>query len=211
MPDLVSHLAALGSWAYAAVFLAAALESSAFLGLLVPGETFVVFAGFMAARGILALEPLVAAVSAGAILGDTIGYQLGARLGGPWLLRYGRFVGIGPAELRRTDDFFARYGGAAVVIGRFVGLLRALTPFVAGASRMRYPRFLLYNALGGVAWSVAYVLLGRFLGAGSALVERWIGGAGAAAALIVVLLFFVLRRLRSTTARRGGRRRTAVD
>jgi undecaprenyl-diphosphatase len=89
--------------------------------------------------------------------------------------------------LARVDALFARHGGKAVLIGRFVGFLRAMAPFVAGASRMPYRRFLLYNALGGVVWAAALVLLGYFLGESWSVAERWIGRVGLMIGVIVVV------------------------
>ena len=87
----------------------------------------------------------------------------------------------------RVDALFARHGGKAVLIGRFVGFLRAMAPFVAGASCMPYRRFLLYNALGGVLWVVALVLLGYFFGESWSVAERWIGRVGLVIGVIVAV------------------------
>jgi membrane protein DedA with SNARE-associated domain/membrane-associated phospholipid phosphatase len=184
--DLTSRL---GHWGYLVIFLGAMLESAAFLGVLVPGESLVLVAGFIAAQGLLDIGDLILVVAIGAILGDSIGYELGRLLGRPWLLRYGRRVGVKPARLDHVDAFFARHGGKAVFLGRFVGFARALVPFIAGSSRMRYRLFLPYNALGAVLWSVAVVLLGYFLGASWQLAERWMGRASA---ILGGLLLFIL-------------------
>ncbi len=164
-------------WGYLVVFLVAALECSAFLGLVVPGESVVLFAGFLASHGVFELAALILLVAAGATLGDSIGYELGLRLGRPWLLRYGRRVGVRPAHLEGAEAFFGRHGGQAVFLGRFVGVARALVPFVAGSSRMPYRRFLAWNALGGVLWSFVFVLLGYVLGTSWRMAERWLGRA----------------------------------
>ena len=183
------------------MFLGAALESAAFLGFLVPGETIVIGAGVLASFGVLDLpETLVIAVS-GAVIGDNVGYLLGRRLGRPWLERHGRLVGMHGGMLRRMDELFARHGGKAVLIGRFVGFLRAMAPFAAGAAHMPYRRFAPYNAVGATAWAVGFVLLGYFLGSSWTVVERWIGRVGlvvGAAALVAAVLWL-----------RGARRRGA--
>jgi membrane protein DedA with SNARE-associated domain len=133
--------------------------------LLVPGESIVLVAGFLAAHGLLEVTPLIVVVALGAIIGDSIGYELGRRFGRPWLIRHGHWLRIRPAHLARTDDFFQRHGGKTILLGRFTGFVRALAPFVAGSSAMSYRQFLTYNALGGILWSVAIVLLGYFFGA----------------------------------------------
>ncbi|MGE5607638.1 MAG: bifunctional DedA family/phosphatase PAP2 family protein [Bacillota bacterium] len=176
---LTNLIAQLGHWGYLIIFLAVTLESAAFLGFVVPGETLVVFGGFLAARRVLKLADLIPLVCIGAILGDSIGYEVGKHLGRAWLLRHGRWVGLHEAHLKKVEGFFERHGGKTVIIGRFSAFLRALTPFVAGTSHMRYFRFLFYNALGGIVWGVIFVLLGYFLGASWKLIEHWVGRASA--------------------------------
>ncbi|MEP7328695.1 MAG: DedA family protein, partial [Betaproteobacteria bacterium] len=166
MLDYLIHLVdRLGHWGYLILFVGAMLESAAFLGVIVPGESLVLVAGFFAAQGLFDLGDLIVVVAIGATLGDSIGYELGRFLGRPWLLRFGHRVGINPGRLSRVDAFFVRHGGKSVFLGRFVGFARALVPFLAGASRMPYRVFLPYNALGAVLWSIVVVLLGYFLGA----------------------------------------------
>lgn len=174
--DLVTRL---GHWGYLVIFIGAGLESAAFLGLFVPGESLVLVCGFLAAQGALDLDAAIVTISVGATLGDSIGYELGRRLGRPWLDRYGRRVGLNKERVGRADAFFERHGGKAVFLGRFVGFARALAPFLAGASRLAYRRFLPYNALGAILWSSAIILLGYFLGASWKVAGRWIGEASA--------------------------------
>lgn len=174
--DLVSRL---GDWGYAVVFLAAALESGAFLGLLVPGESLVLVAGFLASRHVLDLDALIVVVSFGAALGDNVSYQLGRWLGRGWLERHRGMFGMASARLERAEAFIARHGGKAVFLGRFVGFSRALVPLLAGASRMPLREFTLYNVLGAACWAATLVPLGYVLGASWQLAERWIGRASA--------------------------------
>lgn len=196
LDHLVHFVEGLGHWAYLVVFLAVTLESAAFLGFVVPGETLVLLGGFLAAQGILDPFRLAALVCFGAILGDSIGYEVGRHFGREWLLAHGRWVGLTEARLRRVDDFFHAHGGKTVLIGRFSAFLRALTPFIAGASRMKYLRFLLYNALGGIIWSIIFVALGYLFGASWHLVEHWAGRAGAVlgGGLVLVILLVLLWR-----------------
>jgi membrane protein DedA with SNARE-associated domain len=168
------------------LFLGAGLESAAFLGFLVPGETIVVIAGILASFGVLELPATTVIAVIGAIAGDNAGYWLGRRLGRPWLERHGRLVGMHGGALVRVDLLFAQHGGKAVLIGRFVGFLRAMLPFVAGASRMRYSRFVAFNAVGATVWGVAFVLIGYFVGSSWTIVERWIGRVGFVVGVIVI-------------------------
>lgn len=186
--QLIEHIGRLGHWSYLIFFLGAALECSAFLGLLVPGESLILVSGFLASQGLLRLGDLIIVVTAGAVVGDSIGYELGRRLGRPWLLHYGRWAGINSTHLERAEAFFVRHGGKTVFMGRFVGFLRVLAPFVAGCSRMRYRQFLTYNALGAVLWSGSFVLLGYVVGEGWRRAERWIGRASAIVGAVLLLI-----------------------
>ena len=203
LESLVDFVWRVGSWGYAVVFLGAALESAAFLGLLVPGESLVIVSGVLAAAGFFELPLLITVVSAGAVVGDSIGYELGRRLGRPWLLRRGARLGFHRDRLEAVDAFFDRHGGKAVLIGRFIGFLRALAPFAAGSSRMPYGRFLAYNVAGAVLWTAACVFLGYFVGAAWPIAEKWVGRAGLVLGVVVVAV--AARWLRRRHRKRRGR------
>jgi membrane protein DedA with SNARE-associated domain len=194
--DLVTRL---GDWSYLIIFGAAMLECAAFAGLLVPGESVVLASGFFAHQGILELDALIAAVALGAVAGDNIGYLLGARLGREWLLKRGSRFGLRKKRLAQVEAFFQRQGPRAVFIGRFIGFARALVPFVAGASRMPYRRFVVADALGAGLWTVTFVALGYGLGASWQVAEKWISRSGLVLGAILLLgaaLFWVRRRRR---------------
>ena len=163
-------------WAYVGVGPLALLEAAAFVGLVIPGETALLLGGVLAYQGRVSLPLMVACAVAGAIIGDSVGYEIGHRFG-PALRdsRLGRRVG--PDRWARADEYFASKGGRAVFFGRFVGILRALVPAIAGASRMQYRTFLRWNALGGLLWGTGFVLAGYVAGSSYLLVERWAGGA----------------------------------
>jgi membrane protein DedA with SNARE-associated domain len=198
---LLDLVARLGSWSYLVIFAAAALECAAFAGLLVPGESLVLASGFFAHLGILKLDTVMVAAALGAAAGDNIGYYLGRRLGRAWLLRHGSRFGIRQRRLAQVEGFFKRQGPKAVFFGRFVGFARALVPFVAGASRMPYRKFVLYDGLGALLWTVGFVTLGYVLGASWRLAEQWIGRAGLILAGVLVIAVGVvwLRRRRAST------------
>jgi membrane protein DedA with SNARE-associated domain len=193
---LLDLIGGLGHWSYLILFVAAALECAAFLGLLIPGESLMLASGFFAQHGVLDVELVTLVGILGAIVGDNIGYQLGCRLGREWLLRHGARFGLRPRRLEKAEAFFARHGAKAVFLGRFIGFARALVPFLAGASKMPYRSFLLYNAVGAVLWGLAFTVLGYSLGASWHIAERWISRAGMAVGVLclVVLLAFWLRR-----------------
>jgi membrane protein DedA with SNARE-associated domain len=201
---LLDLVARLGHWSYLVIFVGAALECAAFLGLVVPGESLVLASGFFAHLGILRLDAVFAAAALGAIVGDNIGFWLGSRFGREWLVRHGRRFGITEARVARAEAFFARHGPKAVFVGRFVGFARALVPFVAGASRMPYRRFIAFDALGAALWTVTFVLLGFVLGASWRLAEQWIGRAttllAVAAALVAAVVWLRRRHARPGAA-----------
>ena len=194
MDWFVAHVVELRSWSYAVVGLLAFLETSAFIGLVVPGETTLLVSGFLAGQGYLSLGKVVVAASVGGILGDTVGYELGRHFGRRLVERFGSRHRVARA-LARTEQLFARRGGTAVFLGRFVGVLRAFAPFVAGISRMPYRLFLVYNVAGGVIWATCFVHLGLLAGASWQRVEHWTGLGGLALAVVIgaVLAFFYRR------------------
>jgi membrane protein DedA with SNARE-associated domain/membrane-associated phospholipid phosphatase len=193
---LVHFITRIGSWSYLAIFLGASLESAIFLGFVIPGETLALVAGFLAAQGALELDVAILSVSLGAIVGDSIGYEVGQRLGRPALSRYGSRFGLSNDRIKKADEFFARHGNKAVFLGRFVSFGRAMVPFLAGASRMPYRIFLPYNVFGGVIWASIVVLLGYGTGASWQVAARWIGRASEflAGILVFFLLLFLLYR-----------------
>jgi undecaprenyl-diphosphatase len=185
---LVALVSRLGHWGYLIIFLGATLECAAFLGVLEPGEALVLFGGFLAANGTLEVGDLIVWEYVGAIHGDSLGYELGRHPGRPWLLRYGRWVGVREQHMNQAEAFFQRHGGKTALLGRFIGFLQAPTPFIAGISGMPYRRFFPYNAAGAVLWSVGFVLLGYFLGSSWQLMERCLGAAGAVLGGVLALL-----------------------
>jgi undecaprenyl-diphosphatase len=188
------------SWraGYAGVALLVGSESA---GLPVPGETSLIAAAVLASQGHLSL-PLVILVGAlAAIVGDNLGYFFG-RSGGRRLLQ-------GSARRRRLlaqgEAFFERHGPKAVFLGRWVPWLRITAAWLAGASRMRWPQFLLWNALGGAAWATSVALAAYVLGKAASAV---LGGVGLALLVLVAVggaAVLLLRRRRSsaTTAARS--------
>jgi membrane protein DedA with SNARE-associated domain len=150
----------LGPYTYALVAVMAFLETGAFVGLLVPGETVVIVGGVVAGQGHVDVVVLLGLTWACALGGDLTGYLLGRRLGRQFLLKHGPRVHITEPRLARVEEFFARYGLATILIGRFAGLVRPVAPFLAGASRYPPARFTAVAVFGTGLWSIAFVLLG---------------------------------------------------
>ncbi len=161
--SLVHGLLSVRGWA--AYLIPAALcfgEAALFLGFVIPGEIAVVYGGVLASQHHVSLPVMLAGVVVAAILGDTTGFLVG-RYFGPWLLE--RRPLKGSAGVDRTREFLRRRGGPAVFFGRFVSVFRAMMPGMAGASDLRFSTFLVYNALGGLVWGVAFTMVGFAAGA----------------------------------------------
>jgi undecaprenyl-diphosphatase len=161
---LVEHILRLPPWlALLIVFAMPALEAAVFLGFIFPGEIACLLGGVLAFESKLALWLVIVVAIAGAVIGDSVGYFVGARYGDVLLGKLPeRFVK--PEHVERTKDLIRRFGGRAVFIGRFTAALRALVPGFAGVSRMRYRSFLVWNLAGGAVWASAVVVAGYLAG-----------------------------------------------
>jgi membrane protein DedA with SNARE-associated domain/membrane-associated phospholipid phosphatase len=151
---------ALGPWTYLLVGVLAYLETGAFVGFVAPGETSVIVGGLVAGQGQISLFVLIAITWACAVAGDLTSFMLGRRLGREWLLRHGQRLRITEERLQTVEGFFDRHGGATILVGRFIGFVRPLAPFLAGAARMPLRRFLPYDVLGAGAWTATFATLG---------------------------------------------------
>ena len=183
MPGTLSGLVA--SYGYAGLLFLVGLES---LGLPLPGETALVTAAALAALGHLSIYSVVATAVAAAILGDNGGYWIGRTGGVALVRRYGHFLHLNDTHLERARRFFERHGPKAVFFGRFIALLRTWAALLAGAGRMSYGTFMLYNALGAVCWGVLFGTLGYVFGRNLPQLEQYIGQASLATALLVALV-----------------------
>ena len=150
----------LGAWTYLLAGLLAFLETGAFVGLVVPGETFVILAGAVAGQGATDIYVTIAIVWFAAWAGDTTSFFVGRRLGRGFILRHGPKLRITEERFHQVEGYFERHGGKTILIGRFIGLVRALAPFVAGSSGMEYRSFVPYSVLGTGLWAGAFSALG---------------------------------------------------
>ncbi len=149
----------LGDWAYLVVGVNAFLETGAFLGFVAPGETVVLFGGVLAGEGVLDLKLLIAITWTCAFLGDITAYTIGRRAGRDFLLRHGRRVKVGEPQVAFVERVFERRGRSTLLLGRWVGVVRPLVPFLAGASRMKVWEFLLIDLISVAIWSIGLCLL----------------------------------------------------
>lgn len=186
---------ALGKWTYLAVGVLAFLETGAFIGLVAPGETTVIVGGLVAGQGQISLMVLIAIVWTCAVLGDVTSYTLGRRLGRGFMVKHGERVKITEERLEQVEAFFDRRGGMTILIGRFIGLVRAIAPFIAGASHMPLRKFLPYDVLGAGLWATTFCVLGyvfwRSFDQLTAWVSRGLFAFGLAAAIVVAIVFLV--------------------
>jgi membrane protein DedA with SNARE-associated domain/membrane-associated phospholipid phosphatase len=189
----------LGSWTYLLVGGLAFAETGAFLGFIAPGETAVIVGGLVAGQGRISLLVLIGVVWGCAVLGDLASYALGRRLGRAWLVRHGQRLQITEERMDQVQGFFERRGNVTILVGRFVGFVRPLLPFVAGASHMPLGRYLRYDVLAAGAWAVTFSVLGyvfwRSFSQLTTYVSRGLFGLGTFVVLVVAVVALVqLRR-----------------
>jgi membrane-associated protein len=206
-PDIPGALAdladTLGTWTYLLVAGLAFLETGAFVGLLVPGETAIVLGGVVAAQGEVNIVVILLLAWAAAAMGDLASFALGRRLGRRFLLARGPRFGVTPPRLDRLDGFFARHGGKAILLGRFIGVVRAIGPFLAGSSELRLRGFVPWSVLGTAIWTATFTLAGyafheSFTSASEQLTNGLLGAAALAA---IVLAWRAHRRSARTLVR----------
>ena len=177
------------------------VEDALFVGFVVPGETVAILGGVSANLGHVPLWSVLVVVISMAIIGDSVGFEVGRKYG-PRLLTWKPLLRH-QARLDDARDLLKRRGGSAVLLGRWVAFFRAVMPALAGSSDMRYRTFLTYNALGGILWGTAVVMAGYLAGASYKAVEKWLGTGGAIVVGLVALGALVVWRVRKSRAERA--------
>jgi len=161
LEHIIKSLAdALGKGTYVLVGAMAFLETGAFVGFIAPGEFTVILGGVIAGEGTISIIPLIGIVWICAIAGDSTSFLIGHKVGRQFLLKHGPKIRITEERFHQVEDYFDRHGGKTIVIGRFIGFVRPLAPFIAGSSRMTYGRFLPYSIVGTGLWGTTFCLLG---------------------------------------------------
>lgn len=188
--ELSSLISTYGYWAIGCVI---ALES---IGIPLPGEATLIAAAIVAGTShALNIWMVVGFAAVGAILGDNVGFWIGRELGFRLVIRYGRYLRLTEGRIKLGQYLFLRHGGKVVFFGRFVALLRAIAAFLAGVNCMTWPRFLVFNAAGGLAWAAIYGFGAWFLGKEISQIAGPAGIAlGAIAVIAIVGSFLFLRR-----------------
>jgi membrane-associated protein len=185
----------------ALVFAAAAL----FFGFVFPGETAIVVAGVLASQDRVSLPMLFVVIVIAAVVGDSVGYEIGRRFGDR--LVDTRALRRHRGKIGKAQGLLRRRGAFAVFLGRFTALLRALMPALAGSARMPYGRFLVFNAMGGIAWGIGFTTGGYLAGTAFEQVARWAGRVLAIGVALLVVAAIVVWSLR----RRRRERNTVAD
>ncbi len=187
--DLMHLLSTYGYWA---VLVFVALEST---GIPFPGETMLLVAAIYAgATHRLFILLVIVAAASGAILGDNLGFWVGREGGYRLLRRYGRYIRLEERKLKLGQYLFIKHGGKVVFFGRFIAVLRTWAAFLAGTNRMRWPRFLLFNALGGIVWATLFGLGGYFFGDNFHRLTRPVGITTLVLAVLLIAVFLMLLR-----------------
>ena len=204
--SITDRILSLPAWlAVGLVFLLPALEASAFLGFIFPGEIAVILGGVVASQGRAPLWAFIVAAASGAIVGDSIGYFIGRRWGRqllhdtlgrlPILRRYL------DKHLDSAEAYVRRRKGSAVFFGRFTAALRVLVPSLAGMSKVHYPSFLAYNVAGGIAWGTGFTVVGYLAGTSYKQVEKVAGRIGLLLLLLIVVGLILSQLIRFVSER----------
>jgi membrane protein DedA with SNARE-associated domain len=173
-------------------------------GIPLPGETALIAFGVLASEGHYSIASVIAVAAAGAIVGDNLGYWLIGRLGGRALFRRWRWLSrYSDRVLPRAEALMERQGGKTVFFGRFVSILRYTVAWIAGLSRMRWWRFLFWNAAGGIAWATAVGLTAYYGGRAAAdAIQRYGLYAGAAVVVVIIVGWLGVRYTRGRVEKR---------
>ena len=206
MGDVVDHVLNVGQgWLYLIIGTLVFAEDALFCGFVIPGETAAVLGGVQASRGGAHLSVVMLIVVAAAIIGDSVGFEVGRKFG-VRLLNI-RLLRHHQHRLADALAFLARRGGLAVFLGRFVAFFRATMPALAGISRMPYRKFLAFNAMGGLVWGVAFVWVGYIAGDSYKNLEKTVGRSSAMVVAVLVIAVLLVLRVRKHRAEREAEAR----
>jgi len=167
---------------YLGIFAIIFAESGLFIGFFLPGDSLLFTAGFLASQDFFSLPLLLVGCFLAAVLGDSVGYAFGRRVG-PRLFQREDSVLFHKKNVFKAQAFYEKHGAKTIVIARFIPVVRTFAPIVAGIGQMRYRHFLTYNVVGGLLWAVGVTLLGYFLGNAIPDVDRY---------LLPIIVFIVL-------------------
>lgn len=194
--QLIEHYMLL--YGYWAVFFGVMLENA---GVPVPGETILLIAGYFASTGKFNIALVMLIAATGAVIGDNIGFAIGHHFGRNVLLRIGRFFFLTPKRFEHMESYFKRHGNKTILVARFITGLRVFAALLAGASKMPWRLFFIYNVAGAILWSVVITTLGYLFGQSLPLLIKWVGRSGTimlvAAIVIGIVVWRVQKRRKS--------------
>jgi membrane-associated protein len=160
---LIEIIQNFGIWSYVLIFLVIFVETGVVVFPFLPGDSLIFMLGALAASGDINIVAITLVLMSAAIIGDTVNYHIGKFLG-PKVFQEGHRRFFKMEHLVKTQKFYEKHGGKTIILARFMPIVRTFAPFVAGIGMMRYLRFLLYNAIGGICWVLAFTCLGFFFG-----------------------------------------------
>ncbi|MDQ1732372.1 MAG: rane-associated protein [Pseudonocardiales bacterium] len=204
MTEFLKHLGEhVGSWLYVIAAFFAFAEAAILIGMVLPGETALLVAGYFCHEKVLNIWVMIPVAVVAAIAGDSVGFEFGRKFG-PGFRRsqVGRWVGEG--RWQSADRFLHRHGGKAVLFARLTALLRALMPSMAGMSKMHYPTFLVWNAVGGIIWGSGCVILGYAFASALHRVEQYLTWAPIAVLALIAVGAVLLHLRRKRRERVAG-------
>ena len=158
--DLPSFIQTIG---YLGIFIVVFAESGLLVGLVLPGDSLLFSAGFLASQHLVSIFPVILVCFLGAVLGDSFGYFFGRRVGPRFFKKEESFF-FRKSYMERTGSFYAVHGKKTLVLARFLPVVRTFAPILAGVGNMHYPTFLAYNIVGAVLWAIGVPLAGYYLG-----------------------------------------------
>ncbi|MEK7189929.1 MAG: VTT domain-containing protein [Patescibacteria group bacterium] len=170
MFDLIALIKTAG---YFGIFLIIFAESGLLIGFFLPGDSLLFTAGFLASQGFLRISILMIGSFIAAVIGDSVGYSFGLRVG-PKIFKREDSLIFHKDHLTRAQNFYAKHGGKAIILARFMPVVRTFAPILAGVGKMRYGTFLAYNIVGGFLWSIGLSGLGYWLGSTIPNVDKYL-------------------------------------
>ena len=189
--QLIEHYMLL--YGYWAVFFGVMLENA---GVPVPGETILLIAGYFASTGKFHLGLVMLIAATGAVIGDNIGFAIGHHFGRSVLLRVGRFFFLTPKRFEYMENYFERHGNKTILVARFITGLRVFAALLAGASKMPWRVFIVFNVAGAVLWSVVITTLGYLFGQSLPLLVKWVGRSGTVLLISAIVIGIIVWRVR---------------
>lgn len=168
--DLASLIQTVG---YLGVFAIVFLESGMMVGFFFPGDSLLFTAGFLASQNLLDIKVLIIGCFIAAVAGDSVGYYLGKKFGRK-LFNKDKSIWFHKDHLQRAQNFYDRHGGKTIILARFIPVIRAFAPVVAGVGLMKYKKFVVFNLVGAVLWAIIIPLTGFYLGSFIPNVDKYL-------------------------------------